>query len=121
MSYSESDLGWKKSDGWVSDVWNLLSGLSPATTPHIYNINLSEANREYFTTLPSKTKRFLIQSVDGNSFRISFERGRVAGNRPYFTIPEDTSYSEDSLLLEGRTIYMSSSTPSVMVEIICWT
>lgn len=93
-----------------------------AATPHIYNVTLTLANTEYSQVLPAGTKKFTIHERGGNTFRLSFETGRVAApTEPYVTVEEDQPYWEDHLYLTGVTVYLADPTGGRVIEIIAWT
>lgn len=103
---------------WVGSI----PGISMASTPVIYNVSMTLADTEYSQALPAGTKKFLLHTRDGSAFRLAFETGRVAGAiEPYFTVPVNTSYSEDLIEATGLILYFSSSSSNLTLEIIAWT
>ena len=130
----------KRTGSWFSDVWAYLSNIQylmeqqtnvqtvlismasrlipKATRIMFYNVKMVVADREYSQRLPNGTKGYTAQVTDGTAFRLQTEPGRVAGaNRPYWSVPTNTSYDEEGLDLVSTTLYFASSTPAKTVEI----
>ncbi len=92
------------------------------SNPTIYNVTMTDADKEYSQALPSNTKKFTLQCRDGTAFRLSFETGKVATpTEPYLTVRTNDVYYEEELNLTSRTIYVASASAAKVVEMICWT
>jgi len=98
-----------------------VEALTPqATTPVIYNVTMTLADTEYSQVLPANTKKFLIHTRDGTTFRIAFVTGKVATpTAPYFTIPGGNGYSEDGIKATP-TLYFGCGSAAKEIEIIAW-
>ncbi len=123
--------------GWRSDIWGFLdniqthhaellaslasilaSQISQASRLVVYTVKMKNADRQYSQLLPEHTKGFTIQTTDGTAFRFSTEPGRVAGaNRPYWSVPTNSSYDEEGLDLHAVTLYFASSIADRTIEI----
>jgi len=101
-------------DGKTSDVRH-------ARTPAIYNVTMTNANTEYNQALPSDTKKFLIHTRDGTSFRLAFVTGKVATpTAPYFTVLTGDVYYEDMIEPVSLTLYFACASAGKIIEIIAW-
>ena len=124
--------GWMKRTGsWFSDAWNYLANIQyliqtllasvPTTITRIrfYTVSMPVANRQYRLALPTNTRSVEIQTTDGTALRVSFDARRVGpvARRPYWSIPTNTSWSQDKLDLHDATIYFSCSTATQTAEI----
>lgn len=98
-----------------------LAKTTPATTPAIYNVTMTNANTEYSQALPASCKKFLIHTRAGEAFRLAFATGKVATpTEPYFSITPSDAYSEDLVLGAAITLYFASATAGAVAEIIAW-
>ena len=91
--------------------------------PRIITKTMTTADKEYEIALPPNTKKFTMHMRETDKeFRLSFEKGRVAGSKePYFTVPTGTPYSEDDIELEKKfKIYVACATAGKTVELIAW-
>jgi hypothetical protein len=93
--------------------------LNPAKTPTIYNLAIPLANTEASQLLSDNTKSILIRARIGATLRLSFSPGGT--NTNWITIPPGATYSENNLSLQTTTIYLQSSKPSQVIEILEWT
>ncbi len=127
----------KRTGSWFSDAWNYLANIqylmeqqsnvqtllasipTAITRIRFYTVSMPVANRQYSLVLPANTKSVEIQTTGGVAFRVSFDAGRVGpvARRPYWSVPVNTSWSQDKLDLTGATIYFASSTASQTAEI----
>jgi len=93
--------------------------------PKIYNVTMTEADTEYSQALRRGCLTFLIHTRDESSFRLAFEKGKVAiPVEPYFTIPAESGYSEFEVMNEEQdllTLYFASDSTGKVIEIIEWT
>ncbi|MBA7493937.1 hypothetical protein ES702_04503 [subsurface metagenome] len=96
---------------------------SEATTPMIYNVEMTDADTEYSQALPAGTKRFCIQMRENDTaFRIAYETGKVAApTEPYYTIQSGKENYEDNLKLAATTIYFGCGAAGKNIEITAWT
>jgi len=130
IEISRSKSWMKRVGSWYSDAWNYLANIqelittlvsgqtSAATRLIVYTVKTAVADRQYSQLLPANTKGFTIQVTDGTAFRLSTEPGRVAGaNRPYWTVPTNSSFDETDLDLTNTTLYFASSTADKTIEI----
>ena len=127
----------KRTGSWFSDAWNYLANIQflmeqqsnvqtllasvPAAITRIrfYTVSMPVANRQYSLALPANTKSVEIQTTGGVAFRVSFDARRVGpvARRPYWSVPVNTSWSQDKLDLEDTTFYFASSTAGQTAEI----
>lgn len=92
-----------------------------ATTPVMYNVAITLANTEYPQALPADTKKFLIKTRDGTSFRLAFVTGKVAGSvDPFTTVPASGIYWEDFIEPGSITLYFACAVAGKKAEIIAW-
>ena len=99
---------------WVKDA------LSIALTPAIYNVTMTSADTEYSQALPTNTKKFLIHTRDGTTFRLAFVTGKVAmPTAPYFTVLANDIYYEDDIKATP-TLYFGCASAGKVIEIIAW-
>jgi len=89
----------------------------------IFNVEMTVADTEYSQELPPNTKKFLVKSRGGYSFRLAFEKGKVAGSvAPYMTV--DSPYWEDFLAslsdIYKLMFYLASATAGDVIEILAW-
>ncbi len=95
-----------------------------STNPTIYNLELTTENVEYSQVLPNNTKKLSVSIVDGtdaNNYRIAFETGHVASSAsPYLKYTQNVEFSESDLNLISKTLYIGSSVPSKVAQIIVW-
>ena len=105
----------------LTSVKTAVEALTPtATTPVIYNVTMTLADTEYSQALPANTKKFLIHTRDGTTFRIAFVTGKVATpTEPYFTIAANDAYYEDGIKATP-TLYFGCASAGKIVEIIAW-
>jgi len=83
---------------------------------------MTNLDTEYSQALPTNTKRFVVRTRDGTSFRLAFVTGKVATpTAPYFTVPSNTSYQEDNIFLASQTVYFACDVAGKIIEIIAWT
>lgn len=102
---------------------------SEALVPFILNKTLTDADTEYELTVPIGTKHFSTQCRTSAAVRFAFETGKVATpTAPYATIKADGSYTSPEKLGwswssandPDGTIYLSSSSAGVVVEVAGW-
>jgi hypothetical protein len=101
----------------------LLYNALVSTTPHLYNVTCTNANKEYSQVLPTNTKKIILSVIDGtdsDNLRISYETGKVATpTSPYKKYSQSIEYSIEDILYNG-SIYFASSLAGVVVQIECW-
>jgi hypothetical protein len=99
-----------------------LASMSGATTPTIYNINLTSVDTEYSQAIPAGTKKLQFWSRNDEDIRFSFTTGKVATpTAPYLTHKGGLSTHEGELYLTGQTIYFATDVAGDVVEMLCWT
>lgn len=120
--------GWMKRTGaWYSDIWNRLANIQELMAGQVirlrvYTVRMVDADEEYEQALPANTRTIEIQTTDGTPFRLSMEVDRVApARRPYWSVPVNTSWSQDKLNLTGATLFFASSTANKTIEIMVGT
>ncbi len=95
--------------------------IDKATTPVMYNVAMTLADTEYPQALPADTKKFLIKTRDGTSFRLAFVTGKVAAPvDPYTTVPASGIYWEDFIEPGSITLYFACAVVGKKAEIIAW-
>lgn len=95
---------------------NAIVDLDLPQTPGIVNIQANNANTEYSYTLPSDTKKFLIQARLGK-LRLAFNSG--GSNTTYITINYGCSYIVENIKTSA-TLYFQSNKANDVVEINTW-
>ncbi len=91
--------------------------LTQVYLPIVQNFVLTEADTEYAIDLGINTKKFCIQSRNGNVLKLSYSVGESGTN--YFTIPANAVYYED--LIGGPIrIYIQSSIADTIIELITY-
>jgi hypothetical protein len=114
------------------EYWNpsAVTANAPASSVHLQNWIISNANTELLRTLPINTKKFTVKTVDpdpGDVIRLSYQPGVVAtglevNGQGYTTIRSDGEYFVDSLgLSSALSIYLASNNPNVRVGLEYWT
>jgi len=96
-------------------------GISPATTPAIYNVTMTSADTEYSQALPSNCLGFMVQTQDGTAFRLAYVTGKVATpTAPYLTVAASSVYYETAIKLATGTLYFACASSGKIVEIVAW-
>ena len=100
------------------------SQIMTADTPIIYNVTMTVADTEYSQALPSGTKKFSVSIQSGAAadiFRVAYVTGKVATpTAPYLTYAGDVEYYEDSILLDGVTLYLACDSAGKVAQILAW-
>jgi hypothetical protein len=90
------------------------------TTPDISNLNMPTANTEYTFPLPAGTKQFEIRSRALGKLQLAFIEGESGST--FVTVWPGNSYREIGLLLSDvLDVYIQSSRPDDILEILSWT
>lgn len=102
---------------------------SKSTTPYIYPVTLTTANKAYSQVLPEGTKKFRIYAMNAAEtiphsavLRYAFESfgdDNWAGHE-YIPIPTGNFDENEGLHLSGKTLYFNSPTGSAVVIIKVW-
>ena len=96
-----------------------------ATTQATYVLVLTDADTEYGQVLPANTRSIEVFARNGAAIRISLVAGKTADATSTTSeahwIQATTTYSKDHLKLNGKTLYVASSTAATPVQITCWT
>lgn len=89
-------------------------------TPSIQNVTLPLANTEYELVFPTGTKKFLIKTRNNGNLKASWSVGESTVT--YLSIGAGVNYSEDGLNLTetNRTLYITTDTPGLIVELLSW-
>jgi hypothetical protein len=93
-------------------------GGSSDTTPTIFNLNTINQGQEYSQALPANTKAFIIRSRKKGRLRLAYEMGGTNAN--YVTIPNGSSL-KDTNLYTSVTLYIQSTKPGDVIEIVAYT
>jgi hypothetical protein len=90
------------------------------TTPTVYNKSMPSQNTEYSQALPAKTKRFIIQARGAHDIKLCYTA--LGSGTLYLTVKSGSSYEEKDLDIgdDGITLYMQSTSNTVVAEIIGW-
>jgi hypothetical protein len=96
----------------------IISSLTKATTPTIFNVSVASANTEVSQLLPDNTNKFLIRVRDNANLKFSFQQNQSGAI--FISVPRGSSYSESGLSLVNKTIYFQLDSPNKEVEIITW-
>ena len=89
-----------------------------ATTPTIYNVEMTTEDIEYSQSLPARCLRFLIQCRTSFDMRLAFTAAGTYST--YMTISANSTYSEDSMSLTDKTLYFQCGTAGKVAEITVW-
>ena len=88
------------------------------TNPTIYNLEMDLANTEYSQALPSDTKSFMVKFREPTKALLRYQ----SGSSEYLTIPTGTIYKEERISgSTAVTIYLETTKPSMVAEIVVWT
>jgi hypothetical protein len=91
-----------------------------SSNPTIANVSIPLANTEVSYTLPANTKKFYIKLRDASAvLKLAYVMGD--SGITYLTIPRSNWYGESELSVTGLTLYLQSSSPSQVAEVIIWT
>ena len=93
-------------------------GGSANTTPEIFNLNIINQGQEYSQALPANTKAFIIRSRNKGRLRLAYSSGGT--NADYVTIPNGSSF-KDVNFYTGATLYIQSTKPGDIIEIVAYT
>lgn len=112
----------------VTEITNIVTQALPtgaigaATTPTVYNVDMTLADTEYSQALPTGTKIFEIREQSMNfTTRYAFVTGKVAvPSAPYRTLGVGEVKTVEGLSLTGKTIYFACSTAGKTMEIEAW-
>ena len=93
-----------------------------ATTPVIYNVEMTNLDTQYSQALPANTKILEFNCrEEGFDVRYSFETGKVATpTAPYKTLKAGAIKTVDGLNLTSKTLYFACGTAAKNIEIECW-
>lgn len=94
-------------------------------TPHIFNVILVSADTEYSQVIPDHTKKIEVYAVDSNKryphgdcLKLTF----ASGASDQIIVAPNSSYKEEDINLQGKTLYVQSPTGgNAVVVILCWT
>jgi hypothetical protein len=116
--YTEYSLG-----HFATNVAVVANSIHLATTPVIYNVEMTLADNEYSQAIPAYTKMLEFRCQDiGVSIRYSFVTGKVATPvAPYKNLFCGEVKTIDNLNLTSITLYFACSTAGKVMEIECWT
>lgn len=81
------------------------------------NLDIILANTEYPVVLPVGTTQYFLKTREDCVLKI-----REVSGGDYTTIPTGNHFSEDGLKLDSvLTLYLESTTPAQILELIYWT
>lgn len=89
--------------------------IQASALPLVTNIPVL-ANTEYSHTLAGNTKQFLIKARTAAKLQVSFIA--LDTNTIFFTLPSNTSYSQDQLSTSGSIYFRSNKATDI--EILEW-
>ena len=95
------------------------TGSEAAENPKIYNLEMDEADSEYFQRLSDNTKKIMVRMRTTSEARMSFKSGDTIVS--WITIKPGAVYFDEGLDLTDVRIYLQSSVPSQVAEILEWT
>jgi len=106
----------------LADLFDQLTEIQRrATTPTLYNIDLTDADTEYSQALPVACKQFSVVLADLATFRLAFAAGKVAApTAPYYTQVANKPFERQGLYLSGKTIYLATPVATKVGQILCW-
>ena len=86
----------------------------------IYNVTLTNANREYSQELPPNVRSLAIQPRTAVDVRVAFVTGKVATpTAPYLTLKSGQPLAMHELQLpDGATVYVGTASAGTVVEIV---
>lgn len=94
-------------------------GLTPVSTPTIYNVDLTLAGTEYSLPIPSGTKRIQVRNRAGQLTRLAYAPGDTSV--AWLTITPGSVYSEVDLSVTALTVYLQApSAAGTVAEVIAW-
>lgn len=93
-------------------------GLTPVSTPTLFNDTLVSANTEQSYVIPTGTKRVSVKARGQYSLKLSYITGQ--SGTTYVMIPAGAEYTEVDLVVTALTAYYQSPTAGVVVEILTW-
>ncbi len=96
--------------------------VKPATTPALYNVEMTNADTEYSQALPANCKRFRLSMRENDTaFRIAYETGKVATpTAPYWASAAGAVIEIDALNLTSKTIYFGCASAGKNIQIEAW-
>lgn len=94
------------------------TGLVKAT-PRLLNISSPTANTEVVISLPARTVSFFIQSRLSARMQLTYIAGTSAIT--YLSVPAGANYSEEGLEPNSYVLYVQTTKPSDVVEVLYWT
>lgn len=80
-------------------------------------VDVAVANTEYPYLIPNGTVSILFKTRSGNALRYAWESGIVAtpaADDPYVLLPEQSSYTNDKIVLSGKTLYFAAAQAEVV-------
>ena len=106
----------------LADLFDQLTEIQRrATTPTLYNINMTTADFEYEQALPVACKAFSVVLADLSAFRLAFVTGKVATpTAPYYTQPANIPFERQGLYLSGKIVYIATPAAGKKAQILCW-
>jgi hypothetical protein len=98
---------------------SISGGLTPVSTPVIYNVLLTLAATEYSLSIPSGTKRLTVRNRNGHVTRLAYTAGGTTS--AWLTIDPGADYSEVDLVVTSLTVYLQApSAAGTTVEVTVW-
>lgn len=89
-----------------------------ATTPQIFNIELTEANTEYEFNIPDRATCIMFKARNAaHPLQFSWEAG--ASGTVYMSL-NNMGYAQENITAHEIKIYFQSSSPGCVVEFLVW-
>jgi len=83
-------------------------------------VSMATADEEKSYTFPVNTQGFLLQTRDGSAFKFSYKAGQIAANNYISANQGVANFQNDMYLSAPLTIYFSSSTAGLTLEVEFW-
>lgn len=96
--------------------------IQPGTVPVMVSTTLTVANTEYSVVLPRGVKMFDVLANTSNSFRLSYQSGKVAGSTPpFYPVGADVAFTVRNInTKDDLTLYLASATAALNVTVVYW-
>lgn len=88
------------------------------TTPTVTNFLISNKETEYTVSLPTDTRRFILQNRNNGTLRLAFNSSGTSSS--YLTLFPGDRFEQKDLLLSSVNLYLWASKDNQTVEILSW-
>lgn len=93
--------------------------IAGVSSPTIINLSLPTAGTEYSQLIPLSVKKFMLRSRLSGRLQVAYISGQT--NTTFLTISPGCTYTEEGLAATSPlTLYVNSSKPSDVLELILW-